>query len=138
MLRPAGPLLPSSKGDRSRLMRQERLRTVGRIGRTATLIVGNVWGSAADVVVLLVLPPLYLASAYLVLDLPLRLLAGKVHFGGLGALAFLSAAGVSLLGVARARRDAAPIAPVRPSFAKAMLLVAWVAALLLTVADLAG
>jgi hypothetical protein len=138
MLRPSGPLLASSKADRSRSVRQERVRTVGRLGRAVSAVVGDAWGALVDLVVLIVLPFAYLASAYLLLDLPGRLVAGKVGFGGIGALVFLAAAAISVLGVVRALREAAPVVPVRPEFAKAMLLAGWVAALLLTVADLAG
>ena len=53
-------------------------------------------------------------------------------------LVFLAALGVSLLGLSRLLRSALPVAPVRPKFARAMLLATWAAALLLTLADLAG
>ena len=89
-------------------------------------------------VVMLSLAILYAVAAYLTLDLPARLLAGRVHFTGAGFLVFLCAVGLSLLGVSRMLHDAAPVAPVRPRFARAMLLAGWAAALLLTFADLAG
>ena len=102
------------------------------------MVFENVWGSVVDVVVLLVLPALYLAGAYLVLDLPGRLAASRVHFTGQGALIFVAAAAVSLLGITRLAQEASPVAPVRPRFARAMLLAGWGAALLLTIFDLAG
>jgi hypothetical protein len=77
-----------------------------------------------------------MVSAYLALDLPARWIAHRDAWGGRGVIIFLAALVVGLIGVARAVQNAAPIAPVRPQFAKAMLAVSWVAALLMTIGDL--
>ena len=113
-------------------------RAVWTLVRRISAAANDVCGCAWDLVVLLCPPFAYLAGAYLALDLPARLVARRVHFTSLGLLAFGAAVAVSLLGISRAMRDAPPVVPVRPRFAKAMLLAGWSAALLLTVADLAG
>jgi hypothetical protein len=51
---------------------------------------------------------------------------------------FAAAVAITAVGVSRALRDAPPVAPVRPRFAKAMLGLSWVAALLCTIGDLAS
>ncbi len=138
MLRPSGSLLASSRAAQRRSLRLELFRLASGLTRNVSAAVTDVVGALFDVVVLCALPLLYLAAAYLTLDLPVRLLAGRVHFSAEGMLAFASAVGMSLFGLSRALRDVPPVAPVRPGFARAMLLVGWAAALLLTVADLAG
>ena len=138
MLRPSGSLLASSRAAQRRSFRVEVGRALWALARQISAAARDVCGSAWDMVVLLCLPFAYFAGAYLVLDLPARLAAGRVHFTSVGLLAFGAAVAVSLLGVSRAMRDAPPVVPVRPRFAKAMLLAGWSAALLLTVADLAG
>jgi hypothetical protein len=138
MLRPSGSLLASSRSVRRRTLRQERMRALGHLWRRISAGASVLLGTAVDLLVLLLLPIVYLAAAYLALDLPLRFFAGKAQFTGLGFLAFLAAATISLVGVSRAAQGTPPVAPVRPKFAKAMLVAGWAAALLLTVADLAG
>jgi len=138
MLRPSGSLLASSRAAQRRTFRVEIGRTLSAVIRRTSAAVVDVCGAAYDLVLLLALPLLYFAAAYLVLDLPAGLIARRTHFSSLGLLAFAASAGVSLLGVSRAMRDAPPVVPVRPRFARALLLVGWSAALLLTVADLAG
>ena len=95
-------------------------------------------GTAADLLLMFGLPLLYAVAAYLTLDLPARLFAGRAHFSSTGVGVFLASLGVSFLGLSRLLRGAPPVAPVRPKFARAMLLATWAAALLLTLADLAG
>jgi len=92
----------------------------------------------ADLVLLWLLPFAYLAAAYLALDIPARWLTRRDAYGRWGLLLFAAAVAVELVGIARARRDAPPIAPVRPKFAKAMLGLSWVAAVLFTIGDLAS
>jgi hypothetical protein len=113
-------------------------RAVWTLARKIGGAASDVCGAAWDLAVLLCLPFAYLAGAYLALDLPARLVARRVHFSSFGLLVFAASVAVSLLGASRAMRDAPPVVPVRPRFAKAMLLAGWSAALLLTVADLAG
>src|SRR5438128_2105998 len=83
-------------------------------------------------------PLAYLFSAYLVLDLPARWFAHRGAYGRLGALLFLASVVLAFVGITRAVHDAPPIAPVRPKFAKAMLGLSWLAALLCTIGDLAS
>jgi hypothetical protein len=138
MLRPSGSLLASSRAAQRRTLRLEVVRLVAAVTRKTAVAVADLVGTAADLLLMLGLPLLYAVAAYLTLDLPARLVAGRAHFSGTGLLVFLAAVGVSLLGVLRMLRGAPPVAPVRPKFARAMLLATWAAALLLTVADLAG
>ena len=138
VLRPSGSLLASSRAAQRRTVVREASRLAYSTARKVAAALTDVLGAALDVVVMVGLPILYAASAYLTLDLPARLFAGRVHFSAVGFLFFLAAVGVSLLGLSRALREATPVAPVRPKFARAMLLAGWAAALLLTVADLAG
>jgi hypothetical protein len=138
MLRPSGSLLASSRAAQRRSLRLEVGRLLTALTRRTAAAVVDLVGTAADLLVMLGLPLLYAVAAYLTLDLPARLLAGRAHFSGTGLLVFLAALGVTLLGVSRMLRGAVPVAPVRPKFARAMLLATWAAALLLTVADLAG
>jgi len=53
-------------------------------------------------------------------------------------LIFLASITMGLVGLVRAVQNSAPIVPVRPQFAKAMFGLSWVAALLLTIGDLAS
>jgi hypothetical protein len=138
MLRPSGSLLASSRAAQRRTFRVEVGRTLWALVRRISAAASDACGSAWDLAVLLCLPFAYFAGAYLALDLPARLVAGRVHFTAVGFLAFAASIAVSLFGVSRAMKGAPPVVPVRPRFAKAMLLVGWSAALLLTVADLAG
>lgn len=138
MLRPSGSLLASSRAAQRRTLRLEVFRLVAAISRKTSAAVVDLVGALADLLVMLGLPLLYAVAAYLTFDLPARLFSGRVRFSGNGLLVFLAALGVSLLGVSRMRRGAPPVAPVRPKFARAMLLAAWAAGLLLTLADLAG
>jgi len=138
MLRPSGSLLASSRAAQRRTVRLEVGRLATALVRRTSAAVADVAGTAVDLSIMLGLPMLYAVAAYLTLDLPARLLAGRVHFTAFGLLVFLCAVCVSLLGLSRMLHEAAPVAPVRPRFARAMLLVGWAVALLLTVADLAG
>jgi len=138
MLRPSGSLLASSRAAQRRTVLLEVVRLATALVRKVSAALADLAGTAVDLAVMLGLPILYAAGAYLTLDLPARLLAGRVHFSGFGLLVFLASVAVSLFGISRMLQDAPPVAPVRPRFARAMLLVGWAAALLLTVADLAG
>jgi hypothetical protein len=138
MLRPSGSLLASSRAAQRRTFHVEITRTLSTLIRKTSAAVADICGASYDLILLLVLPLVYFVAAYLALDLPARLIAGRTHFSSLGLLAFAASIGVSLLGASRTLREATPIVPVRPKFARAMLLVGWSAALLLTVADLAG
>ena len=137
MVRPSGSLLASSRAAQRRTFRLEIFRYAALLARKAGHAVADAVGATFDLLVMVGLPILYAVGAYLALDLPARLFAGRVQFSGTGLLAFLAAVGISLLGMSRLVREAPPVAPVRPKFARAMLLASWAAALLLTAADLA-
>jgi hypothetical protein len=138
MLRPSGSLLASSRAAQRRTFVVEISRALSTLVRKTSAAVADLCGAAYDLAVLIAMPVVYFVAAYLVLDLPGGLIAGRTHFSSLGLLAFAASVGVSLLGISRAMREAPPVVPVRPRFARAMLLAGWSAALLLTVADLAG
>ena len=138
MLRPSNSILGSSRAARRRNLRAERVRALGQAARGLSGAARDLRGSALDLVLLCALPILYLAGAYLVLDLPLRWLCGREPVSLLGAGELVGALLISLVGLARTLQQAPPIAPVRPRFARAMLAVGWLAALLLVVADLAA
>ncbi len=136
VLRPARGLLESSRAARRASLRAERLKAVAHFARAIKGLLRGLFAAAIDLVLLLALPFLYLASAYLVLDLPVRWMAHRDAWGGWGVLVFLGAVTIGLIGIARAVQNAAPVVPVRPQFAKAMLGLSWVAALLFTIGDL--
>jgi hypothetical protein len=138
VLRPSGSLLASSRAAQRRSFRIEIGRALSTLVRKTSAAVADLCGAAYDLAVLLGLPIAYFVAAYLVLDLPAGLISGRKHFSALGLLVFAVSVGVSLFGISRAMREAPPVVPVRPLFARAMLLAGWSAALLLTVADLAG
>jgi hypothetical protein len=138
MLRPSNSLLGSSRGARRAHRRAERRKLMGRAVGQSFGLVGDLWGTALDLVLLVTLPLLYLAASYLLLDLPLRWLLRREPATLPGGAELLLALIVSLVGIARSRREAEPVAPVRPAFARAMLGLGWVAALLLTIGDLAA
>jgi hypothetical protein len=136
MLRPTAGLLGSSRAARRANVRAERVKALGHAARGIRALVTVLVALAIDLVLLWALPFVYMVSAYLALDLPARWIAHRDAWGGRGVIIFLAALVVGLIGVARAVQNAAPIAPVRPQFAKAMLAVSWVAALLMTIGDL--
>jgi hypothetical protein len=137
MLRPSSGLLGSSRAARRANVRAERLKSLGHAVRGLSALVVALFAIVFNVVLLWVLPFVYLTAAYLALDLPARWLAHRGAWGGWGLLVFLAALVVSFVGLGRAVQGSEPIAPVRPRFAKAMFGLSWVAALLLTIGDLA-
>lgn len=138
MLRPSNSLLGSSRGARRAHRRAEHRKLVGRAVGHGFGLVGDVWGTAVDLVLLVSLPLLYLAASYLLLDLPLRWLLRREAPTPLTLAGLALAVVVSLVGVARALREAPPVAPVRPRFARVMLGLGWVLSLLLALGDLAS
>jgi uncharacterized membrane protein len=138
VLRPSSNLLGSSRSAHRATLRAERLKTVWQVTRAVKGIVSVVVNAAVALVLLCGLPLAYLVSTYLVLDLPARFIGHRGAYGRVGALLFVGALGVAMIGIARAVQDAPPIAPVRPKFAKAMFGLSWLAALLCTIGDLAG
>ena len=138
MLRPSNSLLGSSKATLRANVRAERVKAVGSLFRTIKALILVLFAVVTEVVLLWVLPLLYLASAYLALDLPARWLTHRDAWGGWGLLIFLASIVVGIVGLARAVQNSSPVVPVRPQFAKAMFGLSWVAALLLTIGDLAS
>jgi hypothetical protein len=138
MLRPSNSLLGSSLAARRSAFRAQSMKFFHQAYRRIRSLIAGLFGTAVDLVLLCGLPILYLASAYLVLDLPARWLTHRGAHGNWGALLFAGAAIVCLTGISRAMQDAPPIAPVRPRFAKTMFGLSWVAALLLLIGDLAS
>ena len=138
MLRPSSDLLGSSRAAYRRGVRAERLKALWHAWRGARGAVTRLVSVAVSLALLWGLPFAYLGAAFLAIDLPARWLAHRGAWGHWGALLFIAALAVSLVGIVRAVQDAPPIAPVRPKFAKAMLGLSWVAAVLCTVGDLVG
>jgi len=138
VLRPSSNLLGSSRNAHRASLRAERLRALWQVTRAIKGTVSLLVGSVADLLLLCGLPLAYLFSAYLVLDVPARWFAHRGAYGRLGALLFLASVVFAFVGITRAVHDAPPIAPVRPKFAKAMLGLSWLAALLCTIGDLAS
>ena len=137
MLRPSDGLLGSSKAARRASLRAERVKALGHAVRAIRGLVNGLVGGVFSVALLCALPFVYLAAAYLALDLPARWLAHRGAWGGWGLLIFLISLVISFVGLGRAVQGSEPVAPVRPKFAKAMFGLSWVAALLLTIGDLA-
>lgn len=135
--RPRGGFLGSSRAARRASLRAERRKALGHALRTLLSAVEDVWGTAVDLFVLWSLPLAYLGGAYLLVDLPARWAVGREPFTGTGFLLFLGSVAISLVGLSRMIRRAPPVAPVRPQFARAMLIASWVGAVLCTMGDLA-
>jgi len=135
MLRPANSLLNSSRAAQRANINAERLKIFGHIARALKGLVNDVAGTALDLVLLCTLPLAYLVGSYLVLDLPARWVVHRQSATGTAALIFLAALAVSIVSLVRFAKGAEPIAPVRPRFAKTMLALSWLLALLCTVGD---
>jgi ABC-type siderophore export system fused ATPase/permease subunit len=138
MLRPSSSILNSSRAARTQHVRAQRLRALAQVTRVVRLVAGNVAGSVIDLFLLGALPLLYAVGAYLTLDLPLRWATGHAKISLPGFMLFVGAALVSLVGILRAVQEAPPVAPVRPRFARAMLVFGWAGALICAIADVAA
>jgi hypothetical protein len=137
MVRPSSSLLGSSRAARRATLRADAWRAALQLFRKLRHLFATVLSLVLDLVLLCALPFFYIAAAYLVLDLPLRWLSHRSAPAGWPLALFAGAAVLCLTGISRAVQDAPPIAPVRPEFAKAMLGLSWVAALLLVLGDFA-
>jgi hypothetical protein len=138
VLRPSNSLLGSSRVHQRASLRAERLRSLSSITRFFRGTVGRLYEAVVELALLWLLPFAYLAAAYLTIDLPARWLAHRGAYGRLGFALFAASIVVGVTGIRRAVKDAPPVAPVRPKFAKAMLGLSWAAAILCTIGDLAG
>jgi len=138
VLRPSDNLLSSSRATHRASLRAERLRALWHLGRALKTLISGLVRALTDLVLLVGLPFAYLAGTYLALDLPARWIGHRDAYGRWGLLLFAAAVAICWVGVLRAKRDAPPIAPVRPRFAKVMFGLSWVAALLFTIGDLAS
>ena len=136
MLRPSNSLLGSSRAARRANIYAERRKWLVHVifGIAAAFV--ELALSAFDMALLCVLPLLYLTASYLALDLPARWLTQREPATRLTLLLFIGAIAISVVGVVRLVQDLPPLAPVRPRFARTMLALGWVTALILTVGDL--
>ena len=138
MLRPSNSLLGSSRAAQRASLRAERARALARVARAFKGLFEGVFGNLFALLLLWATPLAYLAASYFALDLPARVLSHRPAWGWTGLGIFAAAAIISVIGIQRAMRNADPVAPVRPQFAKAMLALSWVAGLLFTIGDLAS
>jgi hypothetical protein len=137
VLRPSSAsILGSTRAERRRNLAREKVRAVGNVARAMGLL-GS--GLAVGLLVLVLpwaLPILYLASAFLSLAMPLRWITGHAPLSLASAGQWLLALAIAAVGIFRAAQRAEPVAPVRPEFARGLLIAAWGAALVLALADL--
>jgi len=139
MLRPqSNRFLGSSRAERSRNMRRERVRAVSGLFDAVRGAVLLVTGVVVALVLLWGMPILYAASSFLVLALPLRWLTGRSQPTWLTMGELTAALAIAAIGLLRAAQGAEPIAPVRRVFARTMLGLCWLGALLLAAADVWG
>jgi uncharacterized membrane protein len=138
MLRPSDSLLGSSRAARRAGINAERRKWVFGWVKGLAAAVALLLGGAVELLLLCGLPLVYLTSSYLVLDLPARWLTHREPATAFTIVLFLGAIAVSLVALVRLAQDAQPIVPVRPRFARTMLALGWLTALVLTVGDLAS
>jgi hypothetical protein len=136
VLRPSSGFLGSTRAVRARNLRKERVRAVGHSLYVAGGLGAGLLAGLVGLVLPLALPFLYFSAAFFTLVVPLRWLFGPVPPGLPWLLLWAGAAVVSIIGIIRAAQRQEPLAPVRPEFARAMLLVGWGAALVLALTDL--
>ena len=137
MLRPSTTsILGSTRGERRRNQRRETMRAVGQTARTVGVVGTGVTAGVFGLLLPWAVPILYLAAAFLFLALPLRWATGRAPLTLLATGEWLLAAAISAIGVFRAAQSAAPVAPVRPQFARGLLVAGWGAALVLALAEL--
>jgi hypothetical protein len=129
-------MLASSRAARRRSAREDRHKALVWLFRFLLRTVVTLGSIALDLVVLTGTPLVYLAASFAVIDLPANWLFGHGQITGLSLGLFAGALLVSVFGIFRALQGAAPVVPVRPRFAKAMLALGWAFALFLAVADL--
>jgi hypothetical protein len=138
VLRPSKSLLGSSRAAIRANVRAERAKALGHAARGVWAMVLAVFAIAFELLLLWTLPLLYLCAAYFAVDLPARWLWHRPAYGGWGVVLFIAAVTLGFIGLARAIQQSEPIVPVRPKFARAMFGLSWLAALLLTIGDLAS
>jgi hypothetical protein len=138
MLRPSNSLLGSSRAARRASVRAERMKALSGFTRWARGAVAGTISGLFSVGLVLVLPFLYLAAAYLAIDLPLRWMFGREATSWKTLLLFFASVALGLLGLVRAIQQVPPLAPVRPQFARAMYALAWLAGILMTIGDFAS
>ena len=137
MLRPSTTsILGSTRAERRRNLRREQMRAVGQTAKSATLLGTGLVGLVFVLGLPWAVPILYVAAAYLALSLPLRWAAGHEAFTLVTFGQFAAGVVVSGIGLLRAQQQMAPVAPVRPGFARGMLYAGWAGAFLLAVCSL--
>lgn len=137
MLRPSqGSILTSSRAAQRRSARKERARAASGAFLIAAAILLEVLAGLSELVLLLLLPIAYVVAAYLTLSLPLRVLWSSAPVSFVGVVGFLAALAVSAVGLLRAAQGQKPVAPVSTRFARVLLALNWLLALLLALRDL--
>ena len=129
-------MLASSRSARRRTAREDRRKALVRFVRFLVRTIATICGILFDLTLLVATPLAYLAASFAVLDLPAGWVFGHAAITGPSLGLFAAALLVSAFGVFRATHGSAPIVPVRPKCARAMLAAGWIAAFFLTVADL--
>ena len=138
MLRPSSSLLYSSRAARRAHTRAETRKAAFGAARTLSGVLRELVGFGVDLAMLLGLPILYLMAAWFVVDVPARWAFGGQSVTPLSVAELVAGSLISLIALARMLQQAPPIQPVSPQFARRALLAGWVAAILLTVGDIAG
>ena len=138
MLRPSQSMLASSRAARRFSAREDRRKALVRFLRFLFGMGASLCGVVFDLLLLAGTPLAYLAASYALFDLPAGWLFLHEPVTGTGLGLFAAAFLVCLLGAFRAAQGAAPIVPVRPKFAKAMLVLGWATGFLLAVAGLSA
>jgi len=131
-------MLASSRAARRFSAREDRRKALVRLFRFLFGMVGTLCAIVFDLLLLAVTPIAYLAASFALFDLPAGWMFGHKPVTGVGLGLFAAAFLVCVLGVLRAAQGAAPVVPVRPKFARAMLLVGWATGFLLAIADLSA
>jgi hypothetical protein len=131
-------MLASSRAARRWSAREDRRKTVVRLFRFLFRMVGVLCSIVFDLVLLAGTPIAYLAASFALFDLPAGWMFGHKPMTGMSIGLFAAALLVCVFGIFRAMQGAPPVVPVRPKFAKAMLVLSWATGFLLALADLSA
>jgi uncharacterized membrane protein len=131
-------MLASSRGARRLSAREDRRKALVRFFRFLFGVAGTLCGIAFDLVLLAGTPMAYLAASFALFDVPAGWMFGHKPLTGMSLGVFAAAVLVSAFGFFRALQGAQPVAPVRPKFARAMLVLGWATGFLLAIADLSA
>jgi len=131
-------MLASSRAARRWSAREDRKKALARFFRFLVGLTGTLFGIAFDLLLLAGTPLAYLAASFALFDLPVGWLFGHKPVTSLGIGLFAAAMLVSAFGIFRAMQGSPPVVPVRPKFARAMLVLGWATGFLLAIADLSA